>query len=131
METELQSNIIESARNWVGVPYTHQGRSKRGIDCIGLILAVGHEVGLLNEHDLEWIHNEFKGYARLPNGQSLRNGFSQFSPEVPITQLQPSDVILVTMDKHPRHCAIYTDSDTIIHAYAERGKVAEARYAHY
>ena len=33
--------IVDAARNWVGVPYRHQGRTRNGIDCVGLLLEGG------------------------------------------------------------------------------------------
>ena len=33
--------IVAAARDWVGVPYRHQGRTRNGIDCIGLLAERG------------------------------------------------------------------------------------------
>ncbi len=39
------------ARTWIGVPWRHQGRNRSGIDCGGLVVKVGQELGLLGPHD--------------------------------------------------------------------------------
>ena len=38
-------DIVAEARKWVGVPYRHQGRGARGIDCVGLLIEVANGVG--------------------------------------------------------------------------------------
>jgi NlpC/P60 family putative phage cell wall peptidase len=124
--------IITEARTWVGTPYVHQGRTKKfGTDCIGLLIGVMHEIGAIDQEGVDWVVREFGSYKRLPKGNSLARGVGQFMPEVMLTQKQPGDVILVSMDGLPRHCAIYTYDNTLIHAYLEAKKCVETRYAHY
>jgi cell wall-associated NlpC family hydrolase len=42
-----RQHIVDTARGWLGVPYRHQGRRKdKGVDCVGLIIGVGAELGL-------------------------------------------------------------------------------------
>ena len=38
--------IIAAARAWLGVPWRHQGRTRQGVDCAGLVVLVGREFGL-------------------------------------------------------------------------------------
>ena len=38
-------DIIAEARKWLGAPYRHQGRGRRGIDCVGLLVEVAKGVG--------------------------------------------------------------------------------------
>ena len=137
METALQTSnivpvILAEARSWVDTPYQHQGRRKsQAVDCIGLVMGVSYNVGLIGKPDLQWIAKNFSAYSRTPEANLLREGFSNFMPEVLISNLLPGDVVLVSMDNAPRHCAIYTEKDTIIHAYAERGRCVENRFVHY
>jgi NlpC/P60 family putative phage cell wall peptidase len=124
--------ILAEAREWLDTPYHHQGRLKDvGVDCIGLIIGVAYNVGLIGRSDIAWIKKAFPSYSRQPEGTYLRDGLSKFMPEVLVSQREPGDVILVSMDNAPRHVVLYTERDTIIHAYAERGKCVETRYAHY
>lgn len=42
-----RDQIVEQARSWIDTPYAHQQRIKgKKCDCIGLIVGVGHELGL-------------------------------------------------------------------------------------
>jgi hypothetical protein len=38
--------IIAAARSWLGVPWGHQGRTRQGVDCAGLVVLVGRGLGL-------------------------------------------------------------------------------------
>lgn len=124
--------ILDEAREWLDTPYHHQQSIKgQATDCIGLVVGVASNIGLLNQRDRLWISKNFSGYARSPQGDLLRRGFGAFLPEYHVDDMQPGDVLLISMNYQPRHCAIYTENNTIIHAYAERGRCVEHRYAHY
>ena len=36
--------VVREARTWVGVPFRHQGRSRSGVDCGGIIVVVLREL---------------------------------------------------------------------------------------
>ncbi len=38
--------VIAAARDWIGTPWRHQGRSRQGVDCIGLLVVVARGFGL-------------------------------------------------------------------------------------
>jgi cell wall-associated NlpC family hydrolase len=45
--TLSRQTIVETARSWLGTPYRHLGRRKdRHVDCVGLIIGVGAELGM-------------------------------------------------------------------------------------
>ena len=39
------SAIVAAARTWLGVPWRHQGRTRQGVDCAGLVVLVGRGLG--------------------------------------------------------------------------------------
>ena len=39
-------SFIAAARTYIGVPWQHQGRSRHGIDCVGLLVCVAHDLGI-------------------------------------------------------------------------------------
>lgn len=55
-----RQDLIEAARRWRGIKFSHQGRSRKtGLDCGGLILVIARELGLSKLEEL--------GYAAFPN----------------------------------------------------------------
>ncbi len=112
--------IIKEARTWVGTPYKHQGRIKGlGVDCVGLAIGVAESLGVQVGH--------IPGYGRIPSGNRLRAGLDLHCSRV--DQLAPGCIILMRFKKEPQHLAIYTDQDTIIHAYQSVGKCVEHSFS--
>jgi len=56
-----------AARAWLGIPWRHQGRSARGVDCAGLVVLVARELGLA-DYDKQT-------YGRRPEGQGFDQHF--------------------------------------------------------
>jgi cell wall-associated NlpC family hydrolase len=48
--------IADAARKYVGAPVVEGGRSREGIDCVGLVLGVAHDLGL-------WMPQDVTGYG--------------------------------------------------------------------
>jgi len=115
---ELRRTIVACARTALGTPFLHQGRQPgRGLDCAGLVLWVGHALGLTDF--------ELTNYPRLPEEDRLldlaaRAGFIETRAP------RPGDVHCLRLLQHPQHLAIATEAG-IIHACQRRGQVIEHR----
>ena len=113
--------IVAMTRSWLGTPWTHQGRLKNvGVDCGGLIIGVGKELGLLDF--------DTSAYGRIPDGQKLRALCEQHLLNKPVTDILPGDVLLMRFTRHPQHLAIVGDCGdpfSLIHAYADAGRCVE------
>ncbi|MDT0635106.1 hypothetical protein [Spectribacter hydrogenoxidans] len=55
--------IVTAALAWEGTPYRHLGRTRRAIDCAGLIILVGREVGAFAPDF------DVRNYPRDPSGR--------------------------------------------------------------
>jgi NlpC/P60 family putative phage cell wall peptidase len=115
------TEILASAREWLGTPWRHQGRLKGiAVDCGGLILGVGRELGLLDF--------DTSAYGRIPDGQQLRALCEQHLLAKPVADAVPGDVLLMRFTRHPQHLAIVGDRGepySLIHAYADAGACVE------
>jgi hypothetical protein len=60
--TLLRSQIVAKAKSFIGTPWKHQGRTRRSVDCVGLVVAIADELGVLPP-DLE-----IPPYRRVPDG---------------------------------------------------------------
>jgi NlpC/P60 family putative phage cell wall peptidase len=116
-----KAEIVAAARSWFGTPWRYQGRLKGvAVDCGGLILGVGRELGLL--------HFDTRTYGRIPVGQQLRALCEQHLTSKPIAETAPGDVLLMRFTRHPQHLAIVGDRGapiSLIHAYADAGACVE------
>lgn len=126
---------LYALRQYLDVPFLHQGRSKAGIDCVGLLACAAVDLGYPNE-----VAETLRDYERAPDSDMFLHRIKDFLMPKPCNRLQaldkqllPGDVMAFWIDKRgrPRHVAVYTGRnpeghDMMIHAHAlERSKVVE------
>jgi cell wall-associated NlpC family hydrolase len=119
------AEIVAAARALLGVRYAHQGRSRAGLDCIGLPVLVRAELGLAPL-------DAAPGYARTSTAFEMLDFCRAQMTEVAPAQIRPGD-ILVQINGTGRHMAIVCDyplcpdSLGIIHAWLPNKRVTECR----
>ena len=117
--------IVAEAREWIGTPWQHQQRTKgQAVDCAGLIIGVGKNLGLLPEGF------DINGYGRHPDG-TLMSVCKEHMHEIAKTDMQPGDVLVVSIENDPQHMGFIADYRhgglSFIHAASKTGKVIETR----
>lgn len=101
--------IVDKAREYIGVPYKHQGRTKHGLDCVGLLVAIWRDTGLEND--------DFNGYGENANIKLLTEKLDKHFIRIRGGEPLPADVFWMrATDGLERHLALYTENNTIIHA---------------
>lgn len=117
-----RAQIVAAARGWIGVRWKHQGRSRAGVDCIGLAVCVRADLGL--------DHLDAAGYGRTAEDERMLDFCRQHMRPVAMAQIQPGDV-LVMAQADQRHMAIVADYPggglSLVHAYAGVRSVVEMR----
>lgn len=134
----LAHDPVALARTWIGTPFRHQGRTRHGIDCVGLLVEVFRACGR-DVQDLE-------AYARDPAHGLLeemlqRNGCTPVARE----DWRAGDIAVIAFAQRPndggflesvnRHAALITNfSDYylggglgLLHTHAGLGRVTEHR----
>jgi cell wall-associated NlpC family hydrolase len=114
--TISRQTLILHARTWLGVPFRHQGRNRMGVDCGGLLMAIGQQAGL------EIIPPET--YSLSPDVELVRKALQANCVEIPLADAQPGDVLLLAFAGAPQHVGLLTDIG-LLHAWAKPGKVVE------
>ena len=109
-----------AARGYVGVPWRHLGRSRTGLDCIGLVLLAARDAGLVLPDPAP--------YAREPQGTRLLEGILAHAVRVP--EPAPGDVLLFRMGLYGGHVGIASAHPAwcvpaCLHAYAPHRQVVE------
>lgn len=124
LSEEERVALIAAARSYLGVPFRHQGRSARGLDCAGLVavslVAIGREPA------------DVTAYGREPLDQGLRAMcVANFGEPVSKDEMRPGDVPLMQFRGEPSHVGIVTAYPegglALIHSYAQIRKVVEHR----
>ncbi len=112
--------VYLAAREWVGVPYHHQGRVPAGLDCVGLLIVVARELGIIPAHF------DYTRYGRHPNGQL---DAALDAHLVPLPAPEPGCIVAIAWHRRLHHVAIVGQTEqylTMIHSL-ERFGVIEHR----
>lgn len=121
-------HILACARSWIGTRYQHLGRRKRtsdslgAVDCGGLILGVGHELGFLDTF--------IDDYSKFPNEEWVKAMCSDFLDPLLFSEMLPGDILLLKWGRSAAHLGIlgcYQGNYTLIHAHAQSRSVVEQR----
>jgi cell wall-associated NlpC family hydrolase len=112
-EGGLRANLVDTASNYLGVPYLWGGTSSAGFDCSGLTMAVYRLNGL-----------------QLP--RSSREQYAKGTP-VPLERIQKGDLLFFSTNGSGgvSHVGIYVGGDTFIHAPKHGKNIGKARLEGY
>lgn len=115
-------DVVEKAREFIGCRYRHQGRTREGMDCIGLPVLVRRELGMPAL--------DATAYGTRSTGTEMLDYCRAHMREISKEDLQPGDLI-VQMNGAVRHMAIVADYAggglSIVHAWAPNRRVVECR----
>lgn len=120
-----RSEWMDAVRKYIGTPYTHQGRTRHGVDCVGLVYCAGFDVG--------YSFTDMHGYRRMSDGiifmRHLRTLGRELSPSVPFKRGQ---VLAFKQANFPAHVGVLEIGPegqmSLIHAYAPRRRVEEQSF---
>ena len=113
--TDIQALIAE-ARTWIGVPFRHQGRTRRGVDCIGFLGAVANTCGAVVTLPTD--------YGMDVDPARFIRGIREWLEEIPISRACEGDFLVIRFKCLGTHLVLRTDVG-IIHASTSAGKVVE------
>lgn len=78
-----------AAREYLGVPFVHQGRSKQGVDCAGLILCALQDCGW----EAQGLTAVLTEYGRMPDTGTVKEALMQECVSVEFEDLQVGDLV--------------------------------------
>ncbi len=110
-------DVIAVASRYLGTRWHHQGRSRAGVDCIGLLVLIAQDLGLSVFDQTDYSHQ--------PDGQRLQAALEAHL--TPVAVPAPGDVLLIRFQQLPQHVALLVDGGDIIHAYAQARRVVRHR----
>lgn len=114
--------IVTLAKTWVGTPYHHQA-SVRGVgcDCLGLIRGIWRELyGAEPEQTPSYSPSWGDVSSDAPLLAAAQRNFIDTNGDMTPGNLL---ILYVKNARSPKHCAILSGPDTMIHAYSGSGVV--------
>jgi hypothetical protein len=126
-------DIVVAARAYLGTRFRHQGR-RRSLDCVGLVLSVAEDLGLLDRFGSLIRREDYGHYGPQPvDGAVLRECEKRlvrltYSANSVATTLEPGQVLVLRAPFVPCHAGIATQLEFgpgVVHAYPPSGGVVE------
>ena len=119
-DEEVQQLVLHS-REWMHTKFRHQGRSKYGVDCIGLFAEVAKEIGRSIPIPSNYTHH--------PDQKFLLSEMNRLFDKITKKEMAVGDLVLMRfMDDQTRipcrHVAIVTNLG-LLHSSAQFKKVTE------
>jgi len=111
--------FIKAARGFLGAPWVHQGRTEKGMDCVGLVVLAARAVGM--DAPLE------ATYGRMQDYRQARRYLGQFCERV--GSAVPGDIVIF-QNSQSLHMAIVSETQSdhpvrVIQAFGPKSKVVE------
>jgi len=120
---------VAKAREYVGTPFHQQGRVKgRGLDCIGIVLCVGEDLGLQYRDGRPIQRFDYMNYALFPVLDQMQAEAEKNFVKKDLLTMKPGDILTMRAPHMVHHMAIVSELQHglgIIHAYGAVGKVTE------
>jgi len=119
-----RDEIINESFDWLGVPFAHQGRSKHGVDCIGLVYCIGKS---LNADTNNYIDDTT--YSMDPQ-KALQLKIDRHLKRVPFVnnKFTKGNILLFAYGRIPQHVGISLGNDFFIHAFEPEKNVVKTRF---
>ena len=114
-----RAELVRQARTYLGVPYQHQGRTRDGADCVGLLVSIAADFGIQIPYSTN--------YDWHPDRQIFLEGALQYCDPIPTADRQAGDIGFFRMTKGRWHTGFFTDPDTLLHSSLKDRRVVEHR----
>lgn len=118
------SDFLAAARSYAGIPFYHAGRTRNGLDCVGLLLVAARDAfGLTYQpggYPADWV-----------DPIRLAEEIERFCDSVEWGDIEDGDIGLFSIAGNAQHVAILSRSGGMIHAYQSAGKVVEHPLDHH
>lgn len=114
-------DIVRQAQTWIGVPFVEQGRSKEhGIDCLGLYVGVGLELGFKGElgEFIKHLAVEHR-YTSSPKATEIRQACLKYLDPDILREFRPGDLAQIAIGSEANHIGII-GYGTLINCYGRR-----------
>lgn len=117
-----RQQVIEKAREYVGTKFADKGRrAGQGLDCVGLVLCVCHDLGLADKNGKPLTRTLYDDYSSQPAGNFVHLTCHQHLIAKGLTAMRAGDVVTMALPSAPCHVGIVGADNagnlTLIHSY--------------
>ena len=110
--------LVDAARSLIGTPFRHHGRTRLGVDCVGLVVLARRLAFGISEDDCS--------YTTRPTSRQVMEKLSAHGTRVPIRSVTPGDVAVLRFGPFSSHLGIVTPTG-VVHSIPGPGVVEHSR----
>lgn len=107
-----RADVVAAALACEGIPWLHQGRSRLGVDCVGLLVVVARELGVQVSYR--------PTHGRLPKGEALLRELDRYTRPAAGEIGSIMAMWVNPRVREPQHVAIDAGDGWMIHASGHR-----------
>lgn len=113
---DIDTKFVNKLLEYKGTPFKYFGRSKDGLDCVGLFIVARNEIGLP--------FYDFKDYSVFPRNNMMEEEMLNFSYKV--DKIEKGSIILISYKKgqKPQHSIVYIGNNEVISANKKNMEVS-------
>ena len=101
-EMPTREQVVAKAREYLKTPFCHQGRIKnQALDCVGLLLCVGEELGLQDKEGRPVFGSDHLDYPPKPAGNLVPDNCKRRLVEKNISDMKAGDIVLLRLARDP------------------------------
>ena len=116
---DLNKQIIEEAKGWVGIKFQHRSTTKFGCDCTGLIIGILKALGFGKNYELRNYPYDWNLHGMADD--HIVKVVEKVSNKV-IGKKKPGDIVLFEQGKCTSHIGIVLENDMFLHALRKNRK---------
>ena len=115
-----RERICTVAREWVGTPFFPHGSKRHGADCVGVLLGIYQEAGLVPA-DVQFPKYDLGGGEHLAN--SLVIQWLSSCPWVVAKSLPalPGDIVTIRLGRVDHHVMLVLENNELLHSIRRYG----------
>lgn len=118
-----RQQVVDAAKGYVGTRYAHYGRDRRGLDCVGLLIAVGRDLGVEIKD-----RTDYNRTPDLADAEILRQMLRSQSVLGSVNRIQRGSIAMFKQAQYPCHLGIVFPENgqlMMIHAHIMKRRVVE------
>lgn len=118
-----RAEVVAAARKYLGARWRHQARGDDALDCVGLLVRVGRDLGIADVRVAD--------YKQHPDAAKIMEAAGRYMRPIPVRDFAAGDALVLRFGSAPQHFGIVGDyfggGFSLIHAYRGADKVVEHR----
>jgi len=117
----MRTRFVAEVRSWLGVRFRYQGRNRKGIDCVGVVVLSLATLG---------VSLRVEPYGKQVSSDSVLSQLRANGRRIEFSEAQSGDIAVLNYRGESNHIGVLTGEGTVIHSLAHAKRVVEQPLNH-